>query len=209
MTIANKVSRFNRARKWKTFNKLLEPSAGTTILDVGFNEEEYTPVDNFFEKNYPYPHNITALGMDSPQKFLKRYPLVKAIKYDGKIFPFADKEFDICWSNAVLEHVGNTDAQILFLKEIKRVAKRAFISTPNKFFPIEVHTKIPLLHFLPKRMFDKILVCTGKKWAAGNYMNLLSLKELKCQLRKAEISNYRIIKNKLLFFTLDFVIYLE
>ena len=27
------------------------------------------------------------------------------------------------------------------------------ISTPNRFYPIEFHTKLPLLHWLPKTFF--------------------------------------------------------
>lgn len=144
-----------------------------------------------------------------PKKYLERYPKIRTVKYDGKKFPFDHKEFDICWSNAVIEHVGDKDAQIFFLKEMQRVAKRSFITTPNKHFPIEVHTRVPLLHFLPKKVFDKCLLLIGKKWATGNYMNLLSLKELKMILSDAGISNYKIIKNKLFFSTLDFVIYIE
>lgn len=95
----------------------------------------------------------------------------------------------------------------MFLKEIKRVANRAFVTTPNKFFPIEVHTCVPLLHFLPKKLFDKYLLFIGQKWATGNYMNLLSLKDIGIFLKESGISRYKIIKNKLLFFTLDFIIY--
>lgn len=206
MSIAYKISVYNRKRKWKIFLEVIKPSSKTTILDVGFSEDEYSEIENFLEKNYPYLQNVTALGIDTPKEFLKRYPEVKAIKYDGKNFPFKDQTFDICWSNAVIEHVGNKDRQIMFLREVKRVAKAAFITTPNKHFPIEVHTRAPLLHLLPKKLFDKYLILIRKKWATGNYMNLLSLKDIRNLLMAAGISNYKIIKNRLLFFTLDFVI---
>jgi SAM-dependent methyltransferase len=205
MSITHKISAYNRRRKWNTFLEIIKPSHYTTILDVGFAENEYSETDNFLEKNYPYPHNITALGINTPKIFLERYPRIKAVKYDGGKFPFGDKEFDICWSNAVIEHVGNREKQLMFLEEIKRVAKIAFITTPNKHFPFEVHTRTPLLHFLPKKCFDKYLFFIGKTWAAGDYMNLLSYKDIRKLLKKAEINNYEIIKNRLLF-TLDFVV---
>ncbi len=207
MSIVNKISHYNRERKWKLFNELLKPTSETTVLDVGFSDEEYSKTDNFLEKNYPYPHNLTALGIDTPNKFAQHYPKVKAVKYTGGRFPFEDKSFDICWSNAVLEHVGDTKKQLYFLQEIHRVAKKGFITTPNKYFPIEVHTRTPLIHYLPKKFFDSYLSLIGKKWATGDYMNLLSLKDIKNLLHNAEISDYKIIKNKLFIFTLDFVIY--
>lgn len=205
MSIAHKISAYNRRRKWNTFLKIIRPTHYATILDVGFTENEYSETDNFLEKNYPYPHNITALGIDTPKIFSERYPQIKTVKYDGGKFPFDDKEFDICWSNAVIEHVGNRDKQMLFLKEIRRVAKTAFITTPNKYFPVEVHTSTPLLHFLPKKIFDMYLLLIGKKWATDDYMNLLSYKDIRKLLKKAEINNYKIIRNRLLF-TLDFVV---
>ncbi|MCX6743600.1 MAG: methyltransferase domain-containing protein, partial [Candidatus Parcubacteria bacterium] len=176
------------------------------ILDVGYTEKEYRDSDNLIEKSYPYQEKITALGIDKPIQFSARYPKVKAVVYDGKNFPISDQQFDLCWSNAVLEHVGNEDAQILFLQEIQRVSKRSFISTPNKCFPIELHTKIPLLHWLPRPIFNKVLKLLNKSWAAGDYMNLLSLKQIQGLLNKAGIRNYQLIKNKFLFWTIDFVV---
>lgn len=206
MSLAYRISAYNRQRKWKIFQALIQPTAATSILDVGFSDQEYSSTDNFLEKNYPYPEMITALGIDEPGEFTGRYPLVKAVHYDGKTFPWTDQSFDLCWSNAVLEHVGSRADQLMFIKEIKRVSRQAFITTPNRYFPIEVHTRTPLLHFLPKPLFDSYLRLIGKQWATGSYMNLLSLAEIKELLRLAKVKDYRIIKNKFLGFTLDFII---
>ncbi|MGB3760144.1 MAG: class I SAM-dependent methyltransferase [Rivularia sp. (in: cyanobacteria)] len=229
MSFAYQVSGWNRKRKWESFLKEIKPTTESTILDIGFSEEEYSDTDNFLEKHYPRTEQITALCLETPEAYLharkevdfkvpkeaiavkkklasKRYPQLEIVTYNGKTFPFADKTFDICWSNAVLEHVGDEKEQILFLKEIKRVAKQAFITTPNRYFPIEVHTRIPLLHFLPKKVFDSFLHFVGKEWAADEYMYLLSLSDLCKRLEAAGITKYKIIKNRLLFFTLDFVV---
>ena len=132
---------------------------------------------------------LVALGIHQPLEFISRYPQVKVVKYDGSRFPFKDKEFDVCWSNAVIDHVGNRDKQLFFLQEIKRVSRRAFITTPNRHFLIEVHTRTPLLHFLPKKVFEEYLNLRGKRWATGNNMHLLSIADLKEMLKQAGISN--------------------
>lgn len=206
MSLAYKISAFNRQRKWKTFLGLFPLQPQNTILDLGFTAKEYSNTDNYLEKNYPYPEKITALGIDDPKEFSERYPKIKALNYNGGIFPLDTQSFDIGWSNAVIEHVGNRKAQLIFIKEIKRVAKRGFITTPNRYFPIEVHTRVPLLHFLPKPLFYSFLKLIGKTWATGNYMNLLSLSDIKQLLKDADINDYRIIKNKFFGFTLDFII---
>lgn len=206
MSLAHKISAWNRKRKYALFLELLAPTHDTKVLDVGYANVEHSPSDNYLEKHYPHPENLTALGITPPTQFLETYPRVKAVQYDGKRFPFEDNSFDICWTNAVIEHVGDAGAQRLFLQEIKRVAKRAFITTPHRFFPIEVHTRTPLLHYLPKPWFDTYLQWVGKSWAAGSYMRLLSIPEMRRLLAAADISSFTIHKNRLLGFTVDFIV---
>jgi len=205
MGIAQRVSNYNRERKWAQFLALVEPRPGLRVLDVGFTEKEHQEADNFFEKHYPFPSNITALGVDEPVEFSKRYPEVQAVKYDGRKFPFEDKSFDIAWSNAVIEHVGNAAAQTMFLAEIVRVSRFAFVTTPNRYFPLEVHTRLPLLHWLPKPVFDKILVALKMDWAAGDYMDLLGEHDFKKRLADVGVANYRFVKNRLVGIPMDFV----
>jgi ubiquinone/menaquinone biosynthesis C-methylase UbiE len=166
--------------------------------------------DNFIEKNYPHPAMLTALGVEAPVNFRDRYPEVMAVQYDGTVMPFDDRAFDLCWSNAVLEHVGThanrADAQVQFLREIARVSKSAFVTTPNRWFPAEVHTRTPFLHWLPKSAFDRYLKMRGQKWAADDYMDLLSVQELRSVLKAAGITEYCIVYNRILTFTLDFVV---
>lgn len=205
-SFAYQISAFNRQRKWKLFIDTFNPKSNLRILNVGFSEKEYSNTDNFIEKHYRYPEMITSLGIDMPCQYRSRYPSVQAVHYSGGAFPFKDKSFDVCWSNAVLEHVGCFSKQLEFIKEIKRVSAKAFITTPNRFFPIEVHTRTPLLHFLPKHLFDYYLIKTGKGWASGKYMNLLSLKSIEKLLNDSGIRKYTIFKNKYYGFVLDFVI---
>jgi SAM-dependent methyltransferase len=206
MKIAQQISAYNRERKWNYFKKNIPFDNKTKILDVGFNNVEYSPVDNYLEKKYPFQQNITALGIVGKDKFQKMYPLVNAVLYDGKRFPFEDKSFDICWSNAVIEHVGNTEDQLYFIKEMKRVSKTIIFSTPNKFFPIELHTRTLFLHWLPKSIFDQYLSKIGKKWASGSYMNLLSKRKIVRLLNQANLKNYFIKGNKFLGLSMDYIV---
>jgi SAM-dependent methyltransferase len=207
MSLATRVSEFNRRRKWDLFLNYVRPGPDTTILDVGYTEKEFSPTDNFIEKHYPYPQNITALGVSDCHEFRRRYPQVRTLTYDGSIFPFADKSFDVCWSNAVIEHVGDQARQLSFLQEVVRVSRIAFITTPNRLFPIEVHTRTPILHMLPKWLFDAFLRGTGRTWAAGDYMHLLSERQLRRLLDGAG-ARYSVIQNGLIGFTLDFAVML-
>jgi hypothetical protein len=66
-----------------------------------------------------------------------------------------------------------------------------------------------LLHYLPAPLFEKYLAMTGKAWATGDYMTLLSLKDVRELLDEAGISGYSIIKNRLGAFIVDMVIVMD
>jgi SAM-dependent methyltransferase len=79
-----------------------------------------------------------------------RYPGVRYVRIAaGAPLPFADGAFDVAHSNAVLEHVGGPDARRAFVRELLRVGRRLFLTVPNRWFPVEHHTALPLLHFHP------------------------------------------------------------
>lgn len=203
---AHAIAALNRKKKLQLFFETMQPDAQESILDVGANVTEYSPVDNYLEKQYSHPKNITAVVLEDPTIFATRYPQVKVVQGDGTALPFPNDSFTIGYSNAVLEHVGNSEKQVLFLKELYRVSQRAFVTTPNRLFPIEVHTYTPLLHFFPKRWFDAFLKTVGKDWATGDYMHLLSKNDLRRLLAEAGINDYKIIRNRFLGLTMTFTV---
>ncbi len=207
--IAASISGKSRAKKWLQFLAWAKTSPTTTILDIGVNTHEYSENDNLLERLYSYPENITAIGLETEwDEFQARYPSVKTLTADGTKLPFSENAFDIVYSNAVIEHVGNRERQLAFLQEMYRVGKRGYVTTPNHFFPIEVHTRIPLLHiFLPKSLFDRVATLLGKEWATGDYMQPLSESTLRTLLQGAGIRDYTLLKNRFFGFTMTFTVY--
>lgn len=206
---AMRVSRWNRERKWLRFMEALHPDESTTVLDVGFSDREYHDVDNYLEKRYPWPRQVTAVGIDEPVEFKERYPEVTAVRYDGVTLPFPDGSFDIVWSNAVVEHVGGRERQVEFLRELARVGRALYLTTPDRAFPIEVHTRLPFAHWLPRPAFDAVARATGRAWATGDYMHLLTARSLRAALRDAGIGGYRILCNRFGPATIDFSVVVE
>ncbi len=200
----------SRTRKLNQFIRVVDRNY--TILDVGVSYNEYSPFDNFLEKNYTQKKKITGLTIDKDlNPFKKSYPDIPIFYYNGSIFPFKNEAFHVVYNNAVIEHVGGIDKQILFLKEMLRTSSEiVFFTTPYKYFPVEMHTNMLLLHFLPKQIFDRILLFFNKKWATGDYMHLLSIKQIREIIKSANpIVKYKIRKNRTLGFvsTLSIIIY--
>ena len=156
----------------------LRPTSDTTILDVGVDEigfgaeggQSGCGTHNAFEELYPWPRRITALGLHEGTSFRRRYPDVAYVQGDGCALPFGDQTFDVVYSNAVIEHVGDVERQRLFVAEALRVGRRVFLTTPNRWFPIEVHTRLPFVHWLPERASGRAYDLAGKGWAAENHL---------------------------------------
>jgi len=66
--------------------------------------------------------------------------------------PFEAGEFDLVFSNSVIEHVGSEANQQLFAEEVKRICDRYIIQTPSFWFPLEPHSLLPLFQFIPHRL---------------------------------------------------------
>jgi SAM-dependent methyltransferase len=165
----------------RLFLEELRPTPETTVLDVGADELGFGQGDgcrtlNFFEELYPWPERITALGLHEGAHFRERYPAVRYVRGDALALPFADAEFDIVFSNAVIEHVGDRERQQRFVSEAVRVGRRAFITTPNRRFPVELHSRLPLVHWLPEPAAHAAYRAVGKGFATD--IHLLSRREL-------------------------------
>ena len=181
MRLADAISLRSRERKLDLFLEELHPTAETTVLDVGADERGFGEGDgcgtlNFFEERYPWPERITALGLHDGTGFRARYPDIRYVQGDACDLPFADGEFDVVFSNAVIEHVGDQEQQRRFVSEALRVGRRAFITTPNRRFPLEVHTRLPLVHWLPAALSHPLYRATGT--AGATELHLLTRRSL-------------------------------
>jgi SAM-dependent methyltransferase len=168
--LVDAISLRSRRRKLQLFLDELHPTPETTVLDVGaddlgFGEGEGCGTLNFFEELYSWPQRITALGLHEGARFRARYPGVRYVQGDACALPFTDGEFDIVFSNAVIEHVGDREHQRRFVSEALRVGRRVFITTPNRRFPVELHTRLPLVHWLPDAIAHRAYRATGNDFA--------------------------------------------
>jgi hypothetical protein len=197
----------SRGKKYEQFISLSKPSGVSTILDVGVADKEYSPIDNYLEKTYPYPDRITALSIHPLEEFRKRYPAIKTVTYKGGTFPFRDKEFSVVYSNAVIEHVGGFAQQVDFVREINRCGCSFYFTTPAREAPIEMHTNYPLIHWLPKKEFDQFLKSRGKSWATGNYMNLLRKKDIVNIMKEARVKEFKVFIQRIGPFPLHYAVW--
>jgi SAM-dependent methyltransferase len=65
---------------------------------------------------------------------------------------FRNNQFDVVFSNSVIEHLASFDDMKEAAGEIIRTGKKYFVQTPNYYFPIEPHFLFPFFQFLPKKI---------------------------------------------------------
>lgn len=65
---------------------------------------------------------------------------------------YADGEFDIVFSNSVIEHLFTLENQTKMANEVRRVGRAYWVQTPNFWFPIEPHFHVPGWQWLPVAM---------------------------------------------------------
>jgi SAM-dependent methyltransferase len=178
------------------FMDRMKPTSATLILDLGVKAEDELPETNFFEKRYPFKENIVAAGIDDASHLETIYPGVHFVRIAPGPLPFEDNHFDIVFCSAVLEHVGDREEQRKFIAETLRVAKRFFFTTPNRKFPVEFHTFLPFVHWLPQAMHQSILRLLGMDfWAKTENLNLFthqSLRELFPENAIVEMDNFKL-----------------
>jgi hypothetical protein len=176
---AGRVSAWSRRRKLELFLRELRPRPETTVVDVGVSDasgDDPYGTHNFFEALYPWPERITAVSTQYLDRFSEAFPQVRAVRADGRHLPFGDGEFDIGFSNAVLEHVGGRDDQRAFVLELCRVANSVFLATPSRWFPVDSHTLVPFVHWLPREPRERMY--RGLRREQGLGVELLSPREL-------------------------------
>lgn len=144
------------------------------ILDVGAG------AGSVFEAFFKWQKNVVAidkelegwLGCLPALLHLKRkHPAIKAVSADACRLPFKDRSFDIVFCNALIEHVGDHLKQELCAREIVRVTKgRFFVATPNKWFPIDQHYKLPFMHLFPRSLRKLVAKKLQQPWNDNTYL---------------------------------------
>ena len=202
-----KILKFNRLEIQKIFNEKVKFK---NLLDVGTTPvfDEY---NNILLHSFKNRKNITSISNLDCSSLKKKFTKVKFIKGDARKMRFRDNSFDTVYSSATIEHVGSRSNQKKFVKECYRVSRKdIFITTPNKLYPIEFHTKLPLLHFLPSKIYRKILLHLGYLFfSKEKNLNLLAARDLKNICFFLKIKNYNIIKHKFLFMTSNLILHIK
>lgn len=155
----------------------IKSECGIKILDIGGTEVYWERM------NFPGDENvsITLLNLEEVKVQNPKFKSVKGNACD--LTSFSENEFDIVYSNSVIEHLYTFENQIQMANEVIRVGKNYFIQTPNRYFPIEPHWIFPLFQFFP----FSLKVYLTQNFNIGNYKKTISRKAAEDRCREVQL----------------------
>jgi hypothetical protein len=174
--LKNRLALRVRAGIFDLFMRECAPGSEARVADFGVSGHRGHPVHYFFETRYPRWDRLTVIGRAAEMAgwFAEQFPGTTFLEADLRHIPLPDGYFEAGLCNAVIEHAGTREEQRALVHEVCRVCRRVMFTTPNKRFPVELHTFIPLLHWLPDAPYRTVLRALGQAhFAEVQNLNLL------------------------------------
>lgn len=188
--IQTRVSIAARRRMFELWRGYAGPLQDKSLLDVGA-----TPDLERIDSNcmLPWFHDTgAAVSLYSPEDITGlgaafSWARILPSQGFGKPIPAPERSYDWVTSSAVIEHVGGARQQVEFIRECAQIARQGlFLTTPNRGHWFEFHTKLPLLHWLPRRMHRAALRGLGQTlWSQESHLRLIRAGELRAQAEAA------------------------
>lgn len=184
-----------RARRSKPLVEMIEDvyrrKGSCTIIDIGGTRPYWNILPSEFllsRKVHVYLLNIESNNLvDQPEN--GGFTVIQGDACSE--LAYADNHFDICHSNSVIEHVGDWQRMVSFAQNVRRLAPRHFVQTPNYWFPVEPHAVAPFFQFLP----FPIRVFLVQRFALGNWPKAKGTDEAVRLVQSARLLNRAMMKS--------------
>ena len=149
-----------RVRRFAHVRRLIESAIAEKgrcdILDLGGTEIYWLVGEDLIRKHRDRLH-FTILNTE-PQQIARRdlFSYVHASATEPDLF--ADRTFDLVHSNSVVEHFSGWAEMEIFARNVRRLAPRYYIQTPNYWFPYEPHFRFPGFQYLPESVRVRLMM---------------------------------------------------
>jgi hypothetical protein len=135
-----------RRRRFQLFADLLADFGDRPlrILDLGGREAFWESM-GFADSG----HRFTILNVESEARPPRNAGFEFVVGDARDLSGISRGDFDVVFSNSVIEHVGSWEDQRAMAREIDRVADCYYVQSPNYYFPLEPHFHVPFFQMLP------------------------------------------------------------
>jgi hypothetical protein len=148
---ARVVQARTRRRRMALFERVIDLPPSARVLDLGGTPSLWAYVKQ------PLAVTILNLPGNADESVATHHKVTFFYGDACETLPWADRAFDVVFSDSVIEHVGPEDRQAAFAENIKRLGRSYYVQTPAPWFPIEAHTGMPFWWFYPELVRRRIL----------------------------------------------------
>jgi SAM-dependent methyltransferase len=203
------ISDAAREKRARMFRNAFELTETTRILDLG--SETGRNIHAVLRGTRVQPKNVYICDIHEPlvSAGAERYGFTPVVARDGEALPFEQQSFDIVYCSSVIEHVTlpkaelwqerserrfvekSHERQLGFANEIRRLGRQYFVQTPYRGFPIESHSWLPFMGWLPRPVLLPVMRFTNAVWVKSTnpdwrLLNRREMQELFPDARLAE-----------------------
>ena len=207
-TFIDKIVIKKRQEMCDIINEELSDYTIQDALDIGSTNDLDNKSSNYLIRNLK---NIKIYKSISDQVISNNFfskCLTKSITENFSYDEIQSMKSDVVISNATIEHVGGFEQQKKMIENMLLLTKKYFIiTTPNRYHPLDFHTKLPILHWFPKRIHRKLLKLLKLEFfSKEENLNLLSKKDLITLLEIVGVNNFKIFDVSLLGFKSNLIV---
>ena len=176
-----------RQKRMRRFLELVQSAGGARfrILDIGGTAAYWHALPGLYGRD---DVEITIVNLDQAESDDANLRIRCG---NACSLPFENMAFDVVHSNSVIEHVGGREQMKDMAREVRRLAPRYFVQTPNYWFPIEPHYKLPLVQFLPRSVRLPLMARIGRGFK--DYIELIGAREMREFFPDATIERERFL----------------
>lgn len=183
------IQRYFRTARMKRFAERFGMTEQTQVLDIGGSAFNWGLL--------PSRPQVTILDIFEHQD---KADWATYVVGDGCHTDLPSASFDVVFSNSVIEHVGGIERQRQFAAECIRCGRGFFVQTPNKWFPLDTHTLMPFAHWLPQKLFRKLIPFSPRfvvfKPGPGELEDFSNMRLLSRRTLQELFPNAKIIKER-------------
>ena len=132
-----------RRRRWDQLLAAFPDLESMSVIDLGGRASTWLDAPR-------HPRHVHVLNLEPPEE--TPTPAWMTVQYGNACALPADvlaRDYDLVFSNSVLEHVGGHANRADFAASVHRLADRHWIQTPYRYFPLEPHWLFPWFQHLP------------------------------------------------------------
>lgn len=202
-----------REKRAHLFREMFEIRPITRILDIG--SEDGSAIAEVLRGTHAQPKNVYIADIDAArvEEGRARFGFMPVVIPESGRLPFEDGFFDVVYCSSVIEHATVPKEEVWSVRsstefrrrarsnqrqladEIRRIGKAYYVQTPDKWFPIESHTWLPFIGYVPRTLQMRVITVSNRYWVKRTSPDwyLLTVREMRALFPEAEIRRERFL----------------